>query len=108
MGRRARLSGDLPPVLQAIVALDAWNELAVLQHAPWLGRLLTSSILRQADVTTAAHLAAINLGLKTIPVDRRRHRDRETRLLAIAQGLIAAAHPDAAKTRGTPDVIQAA
>lgn len=91
MGRRARLSGDLPPVLQAIVALDAWNELAVLQHAPWLGRLLTSSILRQADVTTAAHLAAINLGLKTIPVDRRRHRDRETRLLAIAQGLIAAA-----------------
>ncbi|MBP2490938.1 hypothetical protein JOH50_006734 [Rhizobium leguminosarum] len=34
---------------------------------------------------------AISLGLKTIPVDRRRHRDRETRLLAIAHGLIAAA-----------------
>ncbi len=33
----------------------------------------------------------INLGLKTIPVDRRRHRDRETRLLAITQGLLAAA-----------------
>jgi hypothetical protein len=30
----------LPAVLQAIVALDAWNELSVLQHAPWLGRLL--------------------------------------------------------------------
>jgi hypothetical protein len=42
-------------------------------------------------VTTAAHLGAINLGLKSIPVDRRRHRDRETRLLAIAHGLIAAA-----------------
>ncbi|ANM13520.1 HTH DNA-binding domain-containing protein (plasmid) [Rhizobium sp. N541] len=82
---------DLPAVLQAIVALDAWNELAVLQHAPWLGRLFAASILRQAGVTTGAHLAAINLGLKTIPVDRRRHRDRETRLLAIAQGLIAAA-----------------
>ncbi|CZT37959.1 Protein of unknown function (DUF1612) [Rhizobium sp. 9140] len=27
---------DLPPVLHAIVALDAWNEIAVLQHAPWL------------------------------------------------------------------------
>ncbi|MDP9632435.1 UNVERIFIED_ORG: hypothetical protein J2W85_004520 [Ensifer adhaerens] len=82
---------DLPPVLQGIVALDAWNELAVLQHAPWLGRLLAASILRQAGITTAAHLAAVNLGLKSIPVDRRRHRDRETRLLAIAHGLIATA-----------------
>lgn len=82
---------DLPAMLQAIVALDAWNELSVLQHAPWLARLLAASILRQAGVTTGAHLAAINLGLKTIPVDRRRHRDRETRLLGIAHGLMAAA-----------------
>ncbi|TBC19558.1 RHE_PE00001 family protein [Rhizobium ruizarguesonis] len=86
-----RQAEDLPAVLQAIVALNAWNELAVLQHAPWLGRLFAASILRQAGVTTGAHLAAINLGLKTIPVDRRRHRDRETRLLAIAHGLIVAA-----------------
>ncbi|PDT33905.1 hypothetical protein CO671_23090 [Rhizobium sp. M10] len=82
---------NLPAVLQAIVALDAWNGISVLQHAPWLARLLAASILRQAGVTTGAHLAAINLGLKTIPVDRRRHRDRETRLLAIAHGLLAAA-----------------
>ncbi|MBD9561069.1 RHE_PE00001 family protein [Ensifer sp. ENS03] len=86
-----RQTADLPPVMRAIVALDAWNELSVLQHAPWLGRLLVASILRQAGVTTGAHLAAINLGLKTIPVDRRRHRNRETRLLAIAHGLLAAA-----------------
>ncbi|WP_197435508.1 RHE_PE00001 family protein [Agrobacterium vitis] len=82
---------DLPAVLQAIVALDAWNELSVLQHAPWLGRLFAASTLRQAGVTAAAHLAAFNLGLKTISVDRRRHRDRETRLLAIAHGFAAAA-----------------
>jgi hypothetical protein len=86
-----RQAQNLPAVLQAIIALDAWNELSVLQHAPWLGRLLCASILRQAGVTSSAHLAAINLGLKTIPVDRRRHRDRETRLLAIAHGLIASA-----------------
>lgn len=86
-----RQAEDLPAVLQAIIVLDAWNELSVLQHAPWLGRLLAASILRQAGITTGAHLAAINLGLKTIPVDRRRHRDRETRLLAIAHGLLAAA-----------------
>jgi hypothetical protein len=82
---------DMPALLQAIVALDAWNELSVLQHAPWLGRLLSASILREAGITTGAHLASINLGLKTIPVDRRRHRDRETPLLAIAHGLLAAA-----------------
>jgi len=81
----------LPAVLQAIVALDAWNELSVLQHAPWLGRLLCAAILRQAGITTGAHLVTINLGLKTIPVDRRRHRDRETRLLAIALGFLTAA-----------------
>lgn len=86
-----RRANDLPAVLQAIVALNAWNEISVLQHAPWIGRLLAASILREAGITTSAHLAAINLGLKTIPVDRRRHRDRETRLLAIAQGLLAAA-----------------
>jgi hypothetical protein len=86
-----RQAENLPAVLQAIVALDAWNDLSVLQHAPWLGRLLAASILRQAAITTGAHLAAINLGLKTVPVDRRRHRDRETRLLAIAHGLLAAA-----------------
>ena len=86
-----RQAENLPAVLQAIVALDAWNELSVLQHAPWLGRLLAASILRQAGITSGAHLAAINLGLKTIPVDRRRHRHRETRLLAIAHGLITAA-----------------
>ena len=86
-----RQAEDLPAVLRAIVALDAWNEVSVLQHAPWLGRLLAASILRQAGITSAGHLALINLGLKTIPVDRRRHRDRETRLLAIAHGLLAAA-----------------
>jgi Protein of unknown function (DUF1612)/HTH DNA binding domain len=82
---------NLPAVLQAIVALDAWNELSVLQHAPWLGRLLAAAILRKGGITTGSHLAAINLGLKAIPVDRRRHRDRETRLLAIIRALTVAA-----------------
>lgn len=86
-----RQAEHLPALLQAIVALDAWNELSVLQHAPWLGRLLAASLLREAGTTTGTHLASINLGLKTIPVDRRRHRDQETRLLAIAHGLLAAA-----------------
>lgn len=86
-----REAQDLPPVLAAIVGLDAWNELSVSQHAPWLGRPLAGALLRQGGIATGAHLVAVNVGLKTIPVDRRRHRDRDTRLLALAQGLLAAA-----------------
>ncbi|MBP2463934.1 hypothetical protein J3A65_004761 [Rhizobium sp. PvP014] len=37
---------SFPPVLQAILALDAWNGLQVLQHATWLGRLLAGACLR--------------------------------------------------------------
>jgi hypothetical protein len=86
-----RQARDLPPMLQAIVVLDAWNSVDVLQHAPWLGRLLSAALLRQAGITTQNHLAAINTGLKTIPVDRRRHRSREVRLLAIAEAFVATA-----------------
>jgi hypothetical protein len=80
---------DLPPVLQAILAFDAWNELAVLQRAPWLGRLLAASLLRREGLTTQAHLLAFNIGLKTIRVERRRHRNFEIRLLASLDGLMA-------------------
>lgn len=61
---------------------------------PWLVRLVAASILREAGIPTDAHRAAINLGLKSIPVDRRRHRDREPRLLAIAHSILAAAEID--------------
>ncbi|MBD7992163.1 DUF1612 and helix-turn-helix domain-containing protein [Ochrobactrum sp. Sa2BUA5] len=84
-----RKVGDLPPVLQAILALDAWNELGVLQRAPWLGRLLAASLLRREGLTTKAHLLAFNTGLKTIRVERRRHRNFETRLMASLDGLMA-------------------
>ncbi len=63
-----RSISDLPPVLQAILVLDAWNELAVLQRAPWLGPLLAASLLRREGLTTKAHLLAFNIGLKTIRV----------------------------------------
>ena len=84
-----RSISDLPPVLQAMLALGAWNELAVLQRAPWLGRLLAASLLRREGLTNQAHLLAFNAGLKTIRVERRRHRNFETRLLACLEGLIA-------------------
>lgn len=55
------------------------------------GRLFGAAMLRRSGATSGAHLSAVNLGLKTIPVDRRRHRDRETRRRAIAHSLLAAA-----------------
>lgn len=90
---RAVLSAtdDLPPVLQAVLVLDAWNTIAVLQHAPWLGRLLSAAVLRRAGLSTTGHLAALNLGLKSVPVERRRHRDPNTRLSAILHGFVATA-----------------
>jgi hypothetical protein len=106
---RAVLRGvqEFPAVLQAIVAFDAWNEIGVLQHAGWMGRLLAAAIQRQGGVTSGGHLAAINLGLKTIPVDRRRHRncrDRPERALPAGIG----AADDGTQTGGTPRVVKTA
>lgn len=86
-----RQADNLPTVFRAIVALDAWGELSVLQHAPWLGRLLSASILRQAGITSGAHLVAVDLGLKnhsrrSAPVSR-----PGDATVAIAHGLLAAA-----------------
>lgn len=77
--------------VRAVLLLDAWNSLQVLQHAPWLGRLLAAAALRQAGLTTGGHLTAVNLGLRSIPVERRRHPRRNTRLLALLNSLVAAA-----------------
>jgi len=52
---------------------------------PRLRRRLAVSIFFPAGITAAVHLAAFNLGPKSIPVDRRRQLDCEIRLLAIAQ-----------------------
>ena len=84
-------SAGLPAVLRAALLVDAWHQLQVLQHAPWLGRLLAAELMRQEGLTGGAHLLAVSIGLKAIPVERRRHRDRDVRLLAILQGVQGAA-----------------
>lgn len=77
---------DLPPALRAALALDAWNQLQVLQHAPWLGRLLAASILCDGGVAIA-HLPSINTGLKSVGRERRMSSDRNTRIFAILDAL---------------------
>lgn len=82
-------SEGLPSVLRASIALDAWNRLQVLQHAPWLGRLLAAELLR-SDGGSFTHLPAISLGLKQIERERRTGRDQSTRILAIVDAIAAA------------------
>ncbi|MBP1849467.1 RHE_PE00001 family protein [Rhizobium halophytocola] len=81
---------DIPPVLRAVLLVDAWNELRVLQHAPWLGRLLAAALLRQVGLTQA-YLVPVNLGLKQIARERRAAGSRDQRLVAALEGLSAAA-----------------
>lgn len=79
-----------PPVLQVIIARHAWSVLSVLPHTPWLGRLLAASTLRHTASPPRPTSSPSISGLKSIPVDRRRHRSRETRLLALLAGPVVA------------------
>lgn len=81
-----RSAHDLPPVLKSAIALDAWNQLQVLQHRAELGRQMAAALLRQ-EGTARAHLPPLNVGLKTIKIDRRRSPSRMTRLLAILESM---------------------
>ena len=80
----------LPPVVAAALALDAWEQIAPLQHSPWLGRLLIPALLR-ARGKTKAHLVCLAIGLRAVPRDRRRAGDQTARLIAFADALAAAA-----------------
>ena len=80
----------LPPTLAAAVAVDAWAEIEPLQHTPWLGRLLGASLLRERG-KSRAHLPCLHDGLKAIPRERRRPRDRAGRLAVELEAIAAAA-----------------
>ncbi len=80
----------LPPVLAAALALDAWEQIAPLQHSPWLGRLLIPALLRGRG-KTKAHLVCLAVGLRAVPRERRRAFDQTTRLIAFADAGAAAA-----------------
>jgi Protein of unknown function (DUF1612)/HTH DNA binding domain len=85
-----RATKEMPPILRAALALDAWREMDVLQRAPWLGRLMVAGLLKETGVTMA-HLVSINLGLKSVPREKRQAKDQSIRILALLQAIEEAA-----------------
>ncbi|MEP7453970.1 RHE_PE00001 family protein [Phyllobacterium sp. SB3] len=80
------MTRDLPPLLAAALLWDAWEDIEPLQHQHWLGSLLVSAMLRERG-KTRSHLAAFNSGLRNIPRDHRRAKDRGTRLTAFLRAV---------------------
>jgi hypothetical protein len=86
----ARDVEDLPPTLSAALVWDAWESLEPMQRQHWLESQLVSAFLR-ARGKVASHLFGFNIGLKTIPRERRRSTNRLTRLLAFLDAMSASA-----------------
>lgn len=80
----------LPATLAAAVLWDAWEHLEPLQRQHWLGQVLVSDFLRSRG-KVRTHLLAYAVGLREVPRERRRSRDRTTRLVAYLDAMSAAA-----------------
>lgn len=74
-------TSELPAVLRAALALDAWTDIEVLQRGGWIGGLLVAAFLRQEGIT-ANHLACLHVGAQKISRERRRSNARIERVLA--------------------------
>lgn len=80
------LADELPPSLTAAILFDAWERIEPLRRQHWLGGLLIASSLRSRGKVTS-HLFSFNTGLKQIRHERRRSRDRITRLQAFLDAM---------------------
>jgi len=80
------LADALPPVLGAVILFDAWERIEPLRRQHWLGGLLVASHLR-ARGKVASHLFSFYGGLKLVRHERRRARDRATRLQAFLEAM---------------------
>lgn len=84
------LADQLPASIGAAILFDAWERIEPLRRKHWLGALLVGDYLRFRG-KVASHVVALNTGLKTIRHERRRSRDRLTRLNAFLEAMLATA-----------------
>ncbi|MBB4576526.1 RHE_PE00001 family protein [Rhizobium lentis] len=80
------LADSLPPILGAVILFEAWDRIEPLRRQQWLGGLLVASYLR-ARGKVASHLFSFYGGLKLVRHERRRARDRPTRLQAFLEAM---------------------
>lgn len=80
------VADQLPPTLGAALLFEAWEKIEPLRRQHWLGGLLVSSYLRSRGKVTS-HLFSFYAGLKTVRHERRRSRDRLTRLQAFLEAM---------------------
>lgn len=76
----------LPPVLGAALMFEAWEKIEPLRRQHWLGGVLVASYLRARGKVTS-HLFSFYTGLKTVRHERRRARDRLTRLQSFLEAM---------------------
>jgi hypothetical protein len=81
---------NMPAVLAAAIAWEAWQDIEPLQHQHWLGPLLVAALLRERG-KVGSHLFALNSGLRLIARERRKAPVRTTRLLAALEAFAEAA-----------------
>ncbi|WP_419697286.1 RHE_PE00001 family protein (plasmid) [Mesorhizobium muleiense] len=81
---------NMPAVLAAAIAWEAWQDIEPLQHQHWLGNLLVAALLRQTG-KVGSHLCCLNAGLRIVPRERRKNPARTIRLLAVLDGFAEAA-----------------
>lgn len=81
---------SMPPVLAAALLFDAWEALEPMQHQHWLGGQLVAAYLA-SRAKVVSHLPAFNVGLRSVPRERRRAASRATRLLAFLEAMSAMA-----------------
>ncbi len=83
-------TSGLPPTLAAAMLAALWDDIEPLQHAPWLGRLLAASLLRQRG-KTRSHLLCVNAGARAVPRLRLRQADSNSKILYWLAAILAAA-----------------
>ncbi|RRH90118.1 DUF1612 domain-containing protein [Mesorhizobium tamadayense] len=81
---------NIPAVLAAAIAWEAWQDIEPLQHQHWLGPLLVAALIRERG-KVSSHLFALNSGLRLIARERRNAPVRTTRLLAVLDAFAEAA-----------------
>jgi len=84
---------NLPPLMAASVALDAWEEIEPLQRSAWLGPLLAAALLRSRG-KTRHHLTAMHSGFRQAKYRRVGRDDFESRSVAFACAIETTAKAD--------------